>query len=307
MLLIIANSVQTPIGIFLQAIGRSGKSSLLSLSKQALFQVPGMLLLGRLYGVVGVLAARPVSDGLSCLLALVLLGTEFHMLRRGDTPPAAPDPVKHTARQQERPILVTISREYGSGGRYVGQMLADQLGVPCYDKELILALAKKTGLSAEYIERTEEKRGALSDLHAGYYAGPNQEDDLFIQEAQIIEELAGQGPCVIIGRCADYILEGKEHLLKIFIYSTMANKVKRATTYYGLSPERAEKEIKRIDRRRAIHYEHYTNRNWADRSHYDIYVNSDFLGVEKTADLLCALITEKLDQTQSRAQVKGQQ
>ena len=87
----------------------------------------------------------------------------------------------------------------------------------------------------------------------------------------------------------------------------MADKVKRATTYYGLAPERAEKEIKRINRRRAIHYEHYTNRKWADRSHYDIYVNSDFLGVEKTADLLCALITEKLDQTQSRAQVKGQQ
>ena len=307
MLLIIGNSVQTPIGIFLQAIGRSGKSSLLSLSKQALFQVPGMLLLGRIYGVVGVLAARPVSDGLSCLLALVLLGTEFHTLRRREVPPAVPAPVEHTVHQQERPILVTISREYGSGGRYVGQMLADQLGVPCYDKELILELAKKTGLSAEYIERTEEKRGALSDFHAGYYTGPNQEDDLFIQEAQIIEELAGQGPCVIIGRCADYILEGKAHLLKIFIYSTMAEKVKRATTYYGLSPERAEKEIKRIDRRRAIHYEHYTNRNWADRSHYDIYVNSDFLGVEKTADLLCALIAEKLDQTQSRAQVKGQQ
>ena len=307
MLLIIGNSVQTPIGIFLQAIGRSGKSSLLSLFKQALFPVPGMLLLSRLFGVVGILAARPVSDGLSCLLALVLLGTELRSFRRRDTPPAALEPAIRSVRQADIPLLITISREYGSGGRYVGKMLADKLGVKCYDRELILELAQKTGLSAEYIERTEEKKDAFSAFQTGYYTGPNQEDDLFIQEAQIIEEIAGQGPCVIIGRCADYILEGRKHLLKIFVYSTMAEKVKRATTYYGLPPEKAEKEIKRIDQRRAMHYEHYTNRSWADRANYDIYVNSDFLGVEKTADLICNLIAEKSSQLRCHAQTKSLQ
>lgn len=299
MMLIIGNSVQMPTGIFLQAIGKGGKSSLLSLSKQAIFQIPGMLLLGNAFGVVGILAARPVSDGLAFLLSLVLLTTELHSFGKNQIPSGGALAGNIT----EKPVstahvLITISREYGSGGRYVGRMIADRLGIKFYDKDLIIELAKKTGLSEEYIESNEQKRGLLSDFHEGYYTMPSSEDELFISESQTIKEIADRGSCVIIGRCADYILEGRKELIKILIYSDMADKVERTVTYYGLERERAEKEIRRIDRERALHYGHYTGRNWADQSNYDICVNSDFLGVEKTAEYLCAMIKQKMEQNE---------
>ena len=134
----------------------------------------------------------------------------------------------------------------------------------------------------------------MSNLNKGYSSDPNSGDELFIKQADIIKEIADKEPCVIIGRCADYILENKENLVKIFVYSSMEDKVKRAVTYYGLNKDKAEKEIKRNNRERAIHYKHYTDRDWTDKSNYDICVNSDFLGVEKTAELLCVMINKKL-------------
>ncbi|MCM1181693.1 MAG: cytidylate kinase-like family protein, partial [Clostridium sp.] len=141
----------------------------------------------------------------------------------------------------------------------------------------------------------EQKRNVLSGFNKGYSADPNSGDELFIKEAEIIKEIADKESCVIIGRCADYILENRENLIKVFIYSNMEDKIKRAVTYYGLNTDKAEKEIKKSNRERAIHYKHYTDRDWTDKSNYDICVNSDLLGVEKTAELLCAMIKEKLN------------
>lgn len=294
-LFIIGNSVQMPVVTFLQSIGKGGKSSLLSLSKQALFPIPGMLLLGYLFGIVGVLSARPVADGFAFLLAIILLLTEIRSFGKYKEKSAALSSHAGISNPSNRKILITISREYGSGGRYIGKMIADKLGVRFYDKDLIVKLAEQTGLSEEYIENHEEKRNALSGLNKGYSSDPNSGDELFIKQAGIIKEIADKEPCVIIGRCADYILEDKENLIKIFVYSSMEDKVKRAVTYYGLNEDKAEKVIKQRNRERAIHYRHYTERDWTDKGNYDICVNSDLLGVEKTAELLCAMINEKLN------------
>ena len=294
-LFIIGNSVQMPVVTFLQSIGKGGKSSLLSLSKQALFPIPGMLLLGHLFGIVGVLSARPVADGLAFLLAIMLLLTEIRLFGKYKEKSAALSSHASISNPSNRKILITISREYGSGGRYIGKMVADKLGVRFYDKDLIIKLAEKTGLSEEYIENHEQKRNALSGLNKGYSSDPNSGDELFIKQAEIIKEIADKEPCVIIGRCADYILENKENLVKIFVYSSMEDKVKRAVTYYGLNEDKAEKVIKQRNKERAIHYKHYTDRDWMDKGNYDICVNSDLLGVEKTAELLCAMINEKLN------------
>lgn len=303
-LFIIGNSVQMPVVTFLQSIGKGGKSSLLSLSKQALFPIPGMLLLGHLFGIVGVVSARPVADGLAFLLAVILLVVEIRSFGKNKEKSAAGKNKEKSAalsshasisNPSNRKILITISREYGSGGRYIGQMVADKLGIKFYDKELIIKLAEKTGLSEEYIENYEQKRNALSNLNKGYSYDPNSGDELFIKQAEIIKEIADKESCVIIGRCADYLLENEENLVKIFVYSSMEDKVKRAVTYYGLNKDKAEKEIRRNNRERAIHYKHYTDRDWTDKSNYDICVNSDLLGVEKTAELLCTMINEKLN------------
>lgn len=295
LLLIIGNGIQTSAGIFLQAIGRSAKSALLSMSKQALFFVPGMLLFGHLFGIDGVLFAKPVSDGLSLLLAVILLVSELRSFGRNKNKSVALAGAASAGNILERQILITVSREYGSGGRYVGKMIADRLGIRFYDKDLIIKLAEKTGLAEEYIENIEEKRNILSGFNKGYYVEPNSGDELFIKESQIIKEIAENESCVIIGRCADYILKDKENLVKIFIYSKMEDRVKRAITHYGLDRDKAEKEVRKSDKERAVHYRHYTDRDWTDKSNYDICVNSDFLGVEKTAELICAVIKEKVN------------
>lgn len=299
-LFIIGNSVQMPVVTFLQSIGKGGKSSLLSLSKQALFPIPGMLLFGHLFGIVGVLSARPVADGLALLLAVTLLVTEIRSFGKNKGKSAALSGDTSVSNLSNRKILITVSREYGSGGRYIGKMVADKLGIRFYDKDLIIKLAEKTGLSEEYIENHEQKRNALSGFNKGYSSDPNSGDELFIKQAEIIKEIADKESCVIIGRCADYLLENKENLVKVFVYSSMEDKVKRAVTYYGLDEDKAEKEIKRSNRERAIHYKHYTNRDWTDKSNYDICVNSDLLGVEKTAELLYAMINEKLNLMENR-------
>lgn len=293
-LLIIGTSVQTPVGIFLQAIGKGGKSSLLSLSKQAVFPVLGMLLLGHLFGISGVLAARPVADGLSFLLAVILLMAELRTFGKSKAKSTALVGNEKFDNKFDTRMLITISREYGSGGRYIGKMIAENLGIKFYDKDIIVKLAEQTGLSEEYIENNEQKRNAISNFHKSY-TGADNADELFIKETQIIEEIADKESCVIIGRCADYILENRENLVKVFVYSGMEDKIKRAVTYYGLDKSKAEKEIRRSDKERAIHYRHYTNRDWSNKSNYDICINSDFLGVERAAELVCTMIKERLN------------
>lgn len=116
---------------------------------------------------------------------------------------------------------------------------------------------------------------------------------MFLNEAELIKKLADNESCVIIGRCADFILRDRKDVTKIFIYSDIENKIRRATEIYGLEKAKAEKEIKRINKLRANHYKFYTERDWNDKSNYDICINSDVLGVEKTADLICDMIKSK--------------
>ena len=196
-LLIVGSSVQTP------AIGKGGKSSFLSLSKQAIFPVLGMLLLGRLFGITGVLSARPAADGLSFLLAVILLVTELRSLGRSKGKSTALAGNADAGKAFDKRIVVSLSREYGSGGRYIGKMIAENLGIKFYDKDIIVKLAEQTGLSEEYIENNEQKRSAISNFHKSY-TGTDNADELFIKEAQIIEGIADQESCVIIGRCALY-------------------------------------------------------------------------------------------------------
>ena len=290
LLLCIANGVQIPSGIFFQAIGKSIKSAILSLSRQIVLLIPAMIILGHSFGIMGVLYAGPVADGLAFALAIVLLVKEVRYLgKQTNKSEALPDDTS-TNNQLTKHTVITIAREYGSGGRYVGRLIADKLGIKFYDKEFIEKLATETGLSEEYIESHEQKRDVLDGLNNGYYFGLNNADDLFIKEAELIKDVAEKESCVIIGRCADFILQDKENVLKVFIYSDMEDKIKRATEIYGFDKEKAEKEIKRIDKLRANHYKYYTEKQWDNHANYDICINSDTLGVEKSADIICEMV-----------------
>ena len=293
LMLCICNGIQIPSGIFFQAIGKAQKSAVLSISRQVAFLIPAMVVFGAMFGLNGVLYSGPFADGLAFTLAGILLIYEVkHLNKKSEISNSLVDDTS-TDNKLNKHMVITISREYGSGGRYVGRLVADKLGIKLYDKDFIEKLAAKTGLSGEYIENNEQRRNSLEIFNSGYYSGLNNSDELFIKESELIKEVAEQESCVIIGRCADFILKDRNDVIKVFIYSSSENKLKRVTEIYGIEKSRAEKEIKRINKLRANHYKYYTGKEWNNNSNYDICINSDDLGVEKTADLICKMVEEK--------------
>ena len=295
LMLCICNGIQIPAGIFFQAIGKSAKSAILSLSRQILFLIPAMIVLGELFGLRGFLYSGPFADGLAFIIAGLLLIIEIKHLGKAKIKSEALEDDTSEDNKLDKHMVITISREYGSGGRYVGRLIADKLGIKFYDKEIITKLAEKTGLSEEYIESNEQKKELLANLNNGYYFGLSNSDELFLEETKLIKELASKESCVIIGRCADVMLKDRKNVLKVFIYSNMEDKIKRATEFYNLDTEKAQKEITRIDKLRSNHYKYYTEKEWNNHSNYDICINTATLGVEKTADLVCDMIKQKVN------------
>lgn len=292
LLLCIVNGIQTPSGIFFQAIGKSVKSAVLSLSRQILLLIPSMIILGKAFGIMGLLYSGPVADGIAFIIATVLLIFEVKNLGKEKVINTSLIDDTSEDSQVKEHTVITISREYGSGGRYVGRLIADKLGIKLYDKDFIIKLAEKTGLSPEYIEGNEQKRGSLDSLNDGYYAGLSNADQLFIEESNLIKDVAKKESCVIIGRCADFILQDNKDVLKVFIYSDMKDKIKRAVEFYKIDEKEAEKEINKINKLRGNHYQHYTGNEWRNAENYNICINSDTLGVEHTADLICEMVTK---------------
>lgn len=293
LMLCVFNGIQIPSGIFFQAIGKSVKSAVLSISRQIAFLIPSMLILGHIYGIIGVLSAGPVADGLAFIIAAILLIKEVCSLgKKALVSNTLPDDTS-TNNKLAKHTVITISREYGSGGRYIGRLVADKLGIKFYDRDLVEKLSEKTGLSTEYIENNEQKRGVLDALNNGCYYNLTNADELFVQESELIKDVAQNESCVIIGRCSDFILKDNKDVINIFVYSTMENKINRAIEKYGLSKKDAEKEIENIDKLRSNHYKHYTGKVWGDNDNYDLCINSDTFGVEKAADMICEIAMKK--------------
>ncbi len=291
LMLTIFNGVQISSGIFFQAIGKSAKSALLSLSRQILIFIPAAILLSNIFGVMGVLYAGPVSDGLAFLISATLLYFEVKGLSKREETIIPREKIEEN--RKSGPII-TINREYGSGGRYVGKLLADNLKIHLYDKNLIGIISDESGLSASYIEENEQKKGnLLSEINKTYFQNLTNDDNLFLAETKAIQKIAKKGSCVIIGRCADYVLKDEKNVIRIFLYSDLKHKVERAIKYYGLPKNKAKKEIEKINKSRERHYEYYTNQSWKNASNYEICMNVDILGVLKTAQLIEQMIKER--------------
>jgi cytidylate kinase len=250
-----------------------------------------MIILGNLFGITGLLYSGPVADAIAFTLSAIMLVVEVKHLNGNKQVKNHSESADVVSKDKSsNNFIITISREYGSGGRYIGKLIAENLGIKLYDKEFVEKVATETGLSEEYIENNEQKRDTLAGLNNGYYFGLDNSDDLFLKESELIKKIAENESCVIVGRCANFILADKKNVLKVFIYSDKDNKIKRATEFYGLSKSNAEKEIKRIDKLRANHYKYYTEKEWKDVTNYDICVNSDLIGVENVADMICGLV-----------------
>lgn len=293
LLLTICNSVQIVSGIFFQAIGKSGKSAFLSLSRQILFLIPAMIIMSSIIGVKGVLYAGPIADGLAFIISVILLIKENKNLNKKEVNITALSEDIKESNILKNKIIITIAREYGSGGRYVGRLVAQKLGIKFYDKDIMVKLAEKTGLSLDYIESNEQKRDNIANISSNI-TGLTTQDNLYLEESKLIKSLSSSS-CVIIGRCADDILKDEKNILKVFIYSDMDDKIKRVTTHYNIDKKNALKEIKRINKLRSNHYKHYTGKNWGMPDNYDLCINSDLLGVEKTAEIISDMAIAKTE------------
>ncbi|MEE0801272.1 MAG: cytidylate kinase-like family protein [Gemmiger sp.] len=183
--------------------------------------------------------------------------------------------------------VITISREFGSGGRTIGKKVAEKLGIPCYDSELIQKIAEETGFNEKYIKEAGEYApgGFLSTLTGRAY-GPTNEDYLWKIQCKIIAGLAAKGPCVIVGRCADYILRDKADCLKVFIHADLAFRAERIVKEYGEREESPEQRLKDKDKRRAAYHRFYTNMKWGHAQNYDLTLNSGTLGIDKCVRII---------------------
>ena len=189
--------------------------------------------------------------------------------------------------------IITISREFGSGGRTIGRAVAEKLGIPCYDAELIEKIAQKSGFAMGYVKDNHDgnaQRSWLGTVLAGRdYYGESNQDYLWKIQRQVILEIAEKESCVIVGRCADYILKDRADLLTVFIHASMEYRAERIVKVYGESEESPEKRLKDKDKRRHSYYHFYTDMDWGRAAHYDICLDSERIGIERCADLIASL------------------
>ena len=197
-------------------------------------------------------------------------------------------------------LVVAISREFGSGGRLIGEKLAAELGIPFYDREIIELAAKKSGLSTDFFEQLEERASSsfLFNLVTTAYASPSffSQYDIpishkaFYAQVSVIQELADSGSCVIVGRCADYILRDHPNCAKIFIYASREDRLKRVVDHYEYDSDAIDEKISKIDKGRSNYYKHFTNESWGSAHAHDLCINSSFAGIDGSVTLIKTLL-----------------
>ncbi len=183
--------------------------------------------------------------------------------------------------------VIAIGREYGSGGRIVAQKVAQKLGIPFYDKEIIEQVAKETGFAENFV-RDAEERPVNSFMYSLCFSAQtlSPADQVFIAQSGVIKKLAGEGGCVIVGRCADFILREKAELLRVFVHAPLNERVRRATQEYGVGESNMESFIAKQDKKRASYYDYFTNARWGDRHTHDLCVSTT-LGIDAATDIIC--------------------
>ena len=187
--------------------------------------------------------------------------------------------------------IITVSREFGSGGRTIGRMAALKLGIPCYDQELIDKVAAESGLVREFVaEHSEDIRGGwFGYAGARDFYGRSINDTLYAAQTKVIRELAEKESCVIIGRCSDYILREDDNVLMVFIHASMEKRAERIVQEYGETDQEPMQRLHDKDRKRKAYYQLYTDRKWGAVENYHIALDSGVLGIERCAEIIAGL------------------
>ena len=263
-----------------QAVGK-WKTSLLVAVIRFLVVFPAFcFILDAIFGADGLMWVQPIADTVALVLAAVL----FMFFKRSLAKhPQAEQAVSAEIVQPHR--IVAISRVFDSGGRTIGKEVAAQLKIPCYDSELIEKIAAQSGFAKEFVEKYGESAISASlyenALAGRAHGGQSDPDKLWLAQQKVITDLAKEGPCVIVGRCADYILRNCADCLTVFIHASDEKRAERIVSVYGERDEKPMQRIKEKDKKRKAYYEIYTGTEWGRADNYDLCLDSGVLGFEK--------------------------
>ncbi len=196
--------------------------------------------------------------------------------------------------------IITIGRQYGSGGRYVAKLLAERLGIPFYDKELLVEASRNSGICQEVMENYDEKQEKKSIFSmfgniqgrgdAGMYIDMPLNHRIFLAQFDAIRRIADEGPCVIVGRCADYVLRDHQNVVNVFVKSPVEERIKRIVELYHVDPIHAEENIRKADKQRAAYYNYYATGTWGNVDNYHLCIDTGALGIEGAVDLICKAV-----------------
>lgn len=268
------------ISIFFQAVGAPKKATIASLMRDIVCFVPLCFIMPNIFGVDGILYAAPVADVIGIAIAGTLAVRFYANLGKAKTANIA----ENVAIKNSHPgVIITISRQHGSAGKEIGKLVAEQLNIPYYYKELLAVTAKESGLSEGYLNElnTRDDEGVMREL----YLGSAPVEYAIKAQRQAIEEIAKHGSCVIVGRAADYVLRNNKKVLRVFISAPDKYRIKKLKEMYGDKPAEAKKSIKRSDANRASYYNAISGLEWGKRENYDLCLDSS-IGNEETAKII---------------------
>lgn len=199
-------------------------------------------------------------------------------------------------------MIITIGRQYGSGGRCLAQMLSEHFNIPLYDKDLINRVSEETGIAGEFFKKVDEQPSdsffSMFLNSFSYGNSCNCEDSvlsgnsLFCMQSKVIRNIAAEGDCIFVGRCADYILRDRDDVLSIFVTADLEDRIKRVAEYEGISEQSAKDVIEKADKSRAAYYNFYTEKRWGRSSSYDICLNSSKISLEQCMDIITQILNK---------------
>lgn len=270
--------------IFFQAVGQPFKAAIVSLVRDLVCFVPLAIILPKFMGIKGILYAAPVSDIIGLCITIPNIVLFFKKLDKEDNKKISN---KETVIKPSKPgVIITIGREHGSQGKYIGKLVAKTLNIPYYYKEMTALAAEESGLAEEYVSKLNDNSPSIMyDL----YVSTTPVQEAIKAQDKIIKKIADNGSCVIVGRAADYVLRDYKNVVKVFIYANKDYRIKKVSEMYGDSETKARKSIAKSDKARANYYKSISGNEWGDMKNYDLCIDAT-IGPKKSAKVICDYI-----------------
>lgn len=270
--------------IFFQAVGDPLKAAIVSILRDIVCFIPVVIILPKFYGVVGVLWAAPIADVIGIIVSTILVIIFFKKLNKSEASKIKQEKILQDSKQG---VIITIARQHGSQGKFIGKLVAQKLGIPYYYKELTALAAQENGLDREFIDKINTDKNILRELYL------TTEPVKYAIEAQekAINMIADKGACVIVGRAADYVLRNRKNVIRIFIYAPEEYRKNKVMEMYLDDETQAKVSIETSDKNRASYYKMVSGKKWGDTENYDLCINSS-IGKEQTAEIICKYINE---------------